>query len=92
MQINSTIQAVAGAYSLNTSMPLRKTVASEAVSARDEVRISREAQSFSSMLQELKGMDDVREDKVELFSQAIAAGTYDVPAKDIAARMLASRF
>ncbi|MBR2216116.1 MAG: flagellar biosynthesis anti-sigma factor FlgM [Selenomonadaceae bacterium] len=92
MQINSTIQAIAGAYSLNTTSSARRSYASPQVTAeaKDELHISKEAKSFSSMLRELRDMDDVREDKVAAYSAAIANGTYNVPSRDIAAKMLSA--
>jgi anti-sigma28 factor (negative regulator of flagellin synthesis) len=44
------------------------------------------------MLQELKGMGEVRQDKVDFYTSAIESGNYDVPSANIASRMLSSRF
>lgn len=94
MYISSNVQAVAGAYAVNTASPARRASQGQPASAsfRDEVHLSSEAQSFRGMLHDLKGMEDVRRDKVEFYTQAIEHGTYDVSAANIASRMLMSRF
>ena len=93
MIINAQVQAVAGAYQ---SQGLRKSPAKEtqveAASKAGEVVLSREAQSFSGMLRELHTMEGVREDKVNYYREAIAAGTYDVAGSNIAASMMGLRF
>lgn len=55
----------------------------------DEVILSSKGQEFSQIYQKLKATPEVRQDKVEKLSTQVAAGTYKVPAKDIAAEMLA---
>lgn len=90
--INNNIQSLAGAYAVNTASSAKRPRAQEQVSFRDEVHLSSEAQSFRSMLQELKNMDDVRQDKVDFYTAAIEGGNYDVSAANIASRMLANRF
>ena len=55
----------------------------------DKVELSKESQTFQSILQRLKeGNNVVRADKVAFYSAAIANGSYHVEAKEIAARML----
>ena len=93
MHINNNIQAIAGAYQVNSTGSLKRKAAPEEKSvAKDEVQLSSEAQSFSSMLQKLKGMDDVRQDKVDFYTKAIENGEYDVPAANIASKMLTNRY
>jgi len=53
---------------------------------------SKEAQSFSEMLNKLKNIPDVREDRVSELEQKISSGQYHVSAHDIAASLLASRY
>ena len=57
-------------------------------SFKDELFISKEAQSFSDMLSELKSMDEVRPDRVEALSRQMAGGMYEVNAENVAASML----
>ena len=53
---------------------------------------SKEAQSFSDLLNKLKGVSEVREDKVSRIQEQISSGQYFVSAQDIAARLLTNRF
>ena len=92
MYINNSIQSIAGTYAMNSTAPARRTPAAGMPSFRDEVHLSNEAQTFRGMLQELKGMDDVRQDKVDFYTAAIENGSYDVSAANIASRMLMSHF
>ncbi len=62
------------------------------VQKSDAFTPSKEAQSFSEMLNKLKGVSDVREDKVSELQAKIASGQYFVSAQDIATSILANRF
>lgn len=62
------------------------------VQKSDAFTPSKEAQSFSEMLNKLKGVSDVREDKVNELQAKIASGQYFVSAQDIAASILTNRF
>ena len=62
------------------------------VQKSDAFTPSREAQSFSEMLNKLKSLPDVREDKVSQIQEQISSGQYFVPAQDIAAALLTNRF
>ena len=53
---------------------------------------SKEAQSFSDLLNKLKGVSDVREDKVNQIQEKISSGQYFVSAQDLAASLLSNRF
>ena len=92
MIINNYVQTVAGSYAMNQPSSMKRTEAQSAVYPRDSFVPSSEGQSFKGMLQELKGMDEVRMDKVESLQQAIANGSYNVSSSDIADAMLMSRF
>jgi len=54
----------------------------------DALELSGEAQSFGDILQKLRGMDDVRAERVE----ALSARTHEPASADIAAKMLAMRY
>ena len=92
MYINNSVQSIAGTYALNTAAPAKRGSAAAPASFRDQVHLSSEAQAFRGMLQDLKGMDDVRQDKVDFYTAAIESGSYDVSAANIASRMMLSRF
>ena len=62
------------------------------VQKSDAFTPSREAQSFSDLLNKLKGVSEVREDKVSRIQEQISSGQYFVSAQDIAASLLANRF
>ena len=89
MIIGNNVQAVAGAYAVNQNRNMRRNEVQSAAAPRDEIVISQEGQSFSSMLKELKLEDTVRPDVVDSYKQAIQNGEYSVPAADIAGKMLA---
>ena len=62
------------------------------VQKNDAFTPSREAQSFSDLLNKLKSTSEVREDKVSEIQQKISSGQYFVSAQDIATSILANRF
>ncbi|WP_037363555.1 flagellar biosynthesis anti-sigma factor FlgM [Selenomonas ruminantium] len=92
MIINGNVQAVAGAYSVSSSGSVRRSADVQAIQKKDEVLLSNEGQSFSSMLQKLQSMDDVRSNKVQELSAKVANGSYQVPNENIAASLLGVRF
>ena len=92
MLINNNIQAVTGAYNVSTSTPSRYAGKTKAASDADEVQLSTGAQSFSGLLQQLRGMDETRADKVAALSKQVADGSYDVAAANIASSLLDTRF
>ena len=92
MIINNYIQSVAGVYSANQPTAARRTEAAQETLRRDEFVPSKEGQSFRAMLEKLKNMDEVREDKVADLKAAVQNGAYGVSSEDIAAKMLATRF
>jgi negative regulator of flagellin synthesis FlgM len=58
--------------------------------APDEVVLSTEAKEFSQMLQKLKAMPEVRQDKVQAIEGQLASGTYQVDSKAVAQKILQS--
>ena len=92
MIINGNVQAVAGAYSVSSAGGVKRAASAREVEKSDEVLLSHEGQSFSSMLQKLQSMDDVREDKVKDLSARLNAGSYEVSSENLAASLLNARF
>jgi len=92
MIINGNVQAAAGAYSVSSSSSVKRAASTREVQKSDEVLLSREGQSFSSMLQKLQNMDEVRGGKVQELSAKVADGSYNVPDENIAASLLGVRF
>ena len=66
----------------------RRVNAAGTVQPPDALELSGEAQSFGDILQKLRGMDDVRAERVE----ALSARTHEPASADIAAKMLAMRY
>jgi len=94
MIINNSIQAgVAGVYASQQTSVRKTTGTAAAVSSKDEIVLSSQAQSFSAALQKAKDAStDVRQDKVVFYENQIAAGTYNVDAQALAAKMLQTRY
>ena len=75
-------------YNKNTST---KKVKTDNVSKdTDQLKISENAIEFQYALQKLKGVGDMRMDKVESIKAQIQAGTYHVDGKMIAEKMMES--
>ena len=62
------------------------------VQKSDAFTPSKEAQSFSDLLNKLKNTSDVREDKVNRLQSEISSGQYFVSADKIATSLLANRY
>lgn len=71
-----------------TAIGTTKKSAQVSKSFKDEMLLSNEAQSFKAMLSKLKNVSEVRQDKVDQYSQMIQNGTYDVKSENIAASLL----
>lgn len=54
----------------------------------DEVVLSPKAQEFGQLLQKLKAMPDVREERTAELAKQIESGEYRIDAKDIADKMI----
>ena len=91
MIINNNIQSVTSLYGTSQATGAYRARSKAAESTRDEVEISEAGQNFSEMLQKLREEPEVRQDKVNYYSKAIANGTYQVSAENIAAAMLGQR-
>ena len=62
------------------------------VQRSDAFTPSKEAQTFSEMLNKLKNEPEVRQDRVDELQQKISSGQYFVSASDIASSLLMNRF
>ena len=92
MIINNNIQALTSIYSTTAAAGSKRAGYAQQAPAKDEILLSREAQSFSGMLGSLHGSDGVRADKVAAYAEQIANGSYNVSAENIAASLLGTRF
>ena len=89
---NQAIAAVSRLYAGAPAAGTRRVDAAGSVQAPDALELSGEVQSFGDILQQLRGMDDVRKDRVEALSARVQNGAYSPAAADIAAKMLAMRY
>ena len=62
------------------------------VQKSDAFTPSKEAQNFSDLLNKLKGVSEVREDKVNRIQEQISSGQYFISAQDLATSLLATRY
>ena len=85
---NHAVAAVSRLYAGSPSAGTRRVDAAGSVQRPDALELSGEAQSFGDILQKLRGMDDVRTERVE----ALAARAQEPSSSDIAAKMLAMRY
>ena len=88
MIVNNNIQSVTTLYGSAQAAHAYRSKAAGKAAQQDEVVISEAGQSFSDMLQKLRSGDEVRQEKVDAYTQGIVNGIYHVDAKDIAAKML----
>ena len=88
MIVNNNIQSVTTLYGSAQAAHAYRSKGAGKAAQQDEVVISEAGQSFSDMLQKLRSGDEVRQEKVDAYTQVIESGTYHVDAKDIAAKML----
>ena len=94
MIINNVIQSVSGIYA-NSNNVKRVMKASEEIGTQksDEIQLSSEAKSFSSIMSKLQaGQGQVRADKVAYDEKLVSSGNYNVSSMDLADKMLKTRF
>ena len=89
---NQTVSAVSRPYAGTQAAGVRRVDAAGAVQRPDALELSGQAQSFGDILQKLRAMDDVRENRVAALSTRADAGGYAPASADIAAKMLAMRY
>ena len=89
MNIKS-IQNIAKIYGDQTKVSkTSKNQGSNSSQRSDEVILSSQAQEFSQILKAVKGLPEVREEKVKELSERIAKGEYKVDSKELADRLIA---
>ena len=90
--IVNNVTSAANIYSAGATRYVDRTSGTRNVQKKDGFTLSNEAQTFKSMLMKLHNEPEVRQDKVDEFTQKIEGGDYNVSAENIAASMLAIRF
>jgi len=73
---NQTIAAVSRLYAGAPATGTRRVDTAGAVQAPDALELSGEAQSFGDILQQLRGMSDVRKERVADISARVENGSY----------------
>ena len=94
IQVQGRVQTLYGVYTVNEALSAVQTQDRYRTEAprKDAVVLSEEGRTFGEILNRLKADNDkVREDKVGLYEERIAAGDYYVAGRDIAAKMLDQR-
>ena len=94
IQLQGRIQALYNTYAASDAFAAVQAQGKRQAEAprRDAVVLSKEGRTFGEILNRLKADNDkVREDRVDFYTQQIAAGNYHVAAQDIAAKMLDQR-
>ena len=96
MIINNNVNSFSNLYTANAVIATKQSNSASKVqkanSFQDEMKISKDVQSFNTMLKKLRGQSEVRQDKVEEYSRKISSGSYDVKSENVAASILLSRF
>ena len=96
MIINNNVNAFSNLYTANAVIATKQSNSASKVqkakSFQDEMKLSKDVQSFKLMLKKLQGQSEVRQDKVDEYSRKIADGVYDVKSENVAASILLNRF
>lgn len=87
-QVQNVLKNYADQMKVNAKPTAKQDKPAGAALKNDEVILSADAQEFSQVLQAAKKIPDVRQDKVDVVMKQLEAGSYNVDAKDIAARMI----
>jgi len=94
MKVNQTqVQGVLGAYGRQQvnkpkAAEARPTAPAPAEKPSDVVELSPEARELANVQQRLTEVPDVREQRVAELTAKVQSGTYQVPARDVARRIL----
>ena len=89
---NHAVSAVSRLYAGSQSAGARRADAIGAVQRPDALELSGEVQSFGDILQKLRGMDDVRAERVDALRARTEDGSYAPSSADIAMKILAMRY
>ena len=92
MIINGSLQGIAGVYANAGSNNKISKAYQKTESAGDNIQISTQGQQFNEILCKLKSGSDVRMDKVAMYENMLAAGTYQVDNGALADKLLQYRY
>lgn len=88
MNVNQIKSAMKVYGDQNKTTKTAKTETASPVQKKDEVILSPQAQEFGQILQSIKGLPDVREAKVAELSKQIDNNAYQIPAGDVAEKII----
>lgn len=74
----------------NKNQGVKKVKSDKVNKNEDQLKISEEAMDFQFALQKLKGVEDIRRDKVEGLKKQVQSGTYVVDGNKIAEKIMES--
>lgn len=83
------LNQVSRLYEANKTKKISK---SNEVEKRDSFEISKSAQDYQTVKKALSQSSDIREEKVSEIKSAMASGTYNVSAQEIADKMVSKYF
>jgi negative regulator of flagellin synthesis FlgM len=72
---------------VNNANRVNRTEKEAGIKGSDQTNVSDKAQFMNTLIQEVKDLPPVREEKVKEISEQIAAGTYVIDAAAIAAKL-----
>lgn len=85
------VSEVFRAYEVSKANPAPRTERiSRAEEKKDMLALSNNARDYQNVRKALKGVPDIRNDKVELLKGKIDSNTYDVSAKDVAGKIMSN--
>jgi negative regulator of flagellin synthesis FlgM len=87
MKIWGNIPKVSGVYG-NSGKIEKSSRVGEVASKKDELTISGTAKDFSVVMKALRGVPDVRQDKVAEVSKKVDQGSYQVASGDVASKIV----
>lgn len=70
----------------------KKTTGTDSTDTKEKYEVSRFGQDYQTAKAAVKASDDIREDKVSGIKKALATGTYNVSAQEIADKMVSKYF
>ena len=92
MIINGNLQGIAGVYANSGSNNKIAKAYQQVQPASDDIQISTQGQQFNEIMKKLKSGSDVRMDKVAMYENMLAAGTYQVSNDALADKLLQYRY
>lgn len=85
---NKPIQNVLKVYEKQNQVTTATTDKMQSKQGKDEFILSSGSQEFGQFFNAIRGLSDVRQEKVDEFSSEITTGTYNVDSKSVAEKML----